>query len=101
MRRIKTDPTRTLTDRQKYLLNRIPSSYQLNGYHAPAEPAAVKAARRLVERYDKRIARERCAADKRKEALIRKAREVVYFGSEQKALAVVHQVEKLLKPCEV
>jgi hypothetical protein len=93
-------PTKTLTDRQKYLLQRIPNKWDLNGYHAEKEPIEVSRARKLVARYDKAESRRQCAAAKRNEALLRKAKEAVYFHSETKALAIVQQVEKLLKACD-
>lgn len=95
-----TVATKRLTDQQKYLLQRIPSSYQMNGYKETPMPSAVKKAEALVERYRKQEARQRCAADKRKEALRMKAREAVYFDAPEKALAIVRQCEKLLKGCE-
>lgn len=95
-----TTTTKRLTDQQKYLLQRIPSSYQMSGYKEAPMPAAVKKAEALVERYRKQTARERCAADKRKEALRTKAREAVYFESPEKALAIIRQCEKMLKGCE-
>lgn len=98
MRRKYIPATRTLTDRQKYLLNRIPARYDLQSYVEP-EPPAVKRARALVSRYDKAFRRRQCQHDKRSEALIRKAKEAVYFESEEKALAIVQQCEKMLKSC--
>lgn len=92
--------TTKLSDQQKYLLQRIPSSYQMNGYKEAPMPAAVKKAGALVERYRKQEARARYAADKRKEALRRKAVEAVYFESPEKALAIIRQCEKMLKGCE-
>lgn len=92
--------TKKLTDQQKYLLQRIPSSYQMNGYKETPMPVSVKKAEALVERYRKQEARQRCVADKRKEALRQKAREAVYFDSPEKALAIIRQCEKLLKGCE-
>jgi hypothetical protein len=99
--RIKSaDVAGKLTVRKRYLLDRIPSTYNLNGFHAPPEPAAVTQARKLVDRYEKSIAHKRCVHGKRTEALIRKAREAVYFASDDKALAIIRQVEKLLKTCQ-
>jgi hypothetical protein len=92
---------KTLTARQNYLLGRIPSTHSLNGFHAPPEPKEVKQARKLIERYDKALTLQRCVHDKRNEALIRKAREAVYFADDVKALAIVQQVEKLLRACKV
>jgi hypothetical protein len=92
---------KTLTARQNYLLGRIPSSHGLNGFHAPPEPKEVRQARRLIERYDKSVAHQECVYNKRTEALIHKAREAVYFADDVKALAIVQQVEKLLRVCEV
>lgn len=97
----KTIPGRKqLTVEQRYLLERIPSSYQMNGYKPNPEPLEVKRARALIERYDKRENLLRCRADKRNQALRQKAREAVYFDTPEKALAIVRQCEKMLKGCE-
>lgn len=98
MKRVK-EPVKTLTDRQKYLLQRIPSPYEVNGFHAPTEPKEVTRARKLTERWDKQVTLAKCRHDKKSEALIRKAKEAVYFEADTKALAIVRQVEKLLKGC--
>lgn len=89
-----------LTAQQRYLLERIPSSYAMNGYKERPEPAEVKAARKLVDRWDKQEKLLQCQAGKRAEALRRKAREAVYFDTPEKALAIIRQCEKLLKGCE-
>jgi hypothetical protein len=86
---------------QRYLLDRIPARYSLNGFEPKPEPAEVRKARKTVERWDKAIAHQRCVHDKRIDALVRKARESVYFDSEEKALAIIRQVEKMLKSCTV
>lgn len=90
----------TLTAQQKYLLQRIPSSYQMNGHKETPKPVEVKKAEALVERFRKQQSREQCQADKRKEALRQKAREAVYFSTPEKALAIIRQCEKMLKGCE-
>lgn len=87
-----------LTPRQNYLLNRIPNSYEMKEYTEP-EPTEVVRARKLTDRYDERMKKKKCAHKKRMEALRIKAREAVYFASEQKALAIVQQCEKMLKGC--
>lgn len=92
--------TTRLTDEQKYLLQRIPSSYQMNGYKETAMPSEVKKAEAIVERWNKQQSRDRCAADRRKEALRTKAREAVYFSTPEKALAIIRQCEKMLKGCD-
>jgi hypothetical protein len=100
--KLKASDIKQLTVRQKYLLDRIPQRYNLGGFIAPPDPPTVKkarAAQKAVDRWDKYVGRLRCAHDKRSEALIRKAREAVYFSSEAKALAIIRQVEKLLKTC--
>lgn len=89
-----------LTEQQKYLLQRIPSSYQMNGYKELPMPAEVKRAEAIVNRWQKQEKRRQCQAGKRNEALRTKAREAVYFDTPQKALAIVRQCEKLLKGCE-
>jgi hypothetical protein len=88
-----------LTEQQKYLLQRIPSSYQMNGYKERAAPAEVKQAQKLIERWNKEESRLRCQAGKRNEALRTKAREAVYFDTPEKALAIVRQCEKMMKGC--
>jgi hypothetical protein len=88
-------PTRTLNDRQRYLLQRIPDRYKLATWKNPPEPSAVKAARKLVTAWDETQRIESCKYIKRMEALIQKAREAVYFETEEKALGIVRQVEKL------
>jgi len=101
MRRSKTIPnSKQLTVQQRYLLERIPSSYQMNGYKERPEPAEVKQARKLIERWDKGEKLRACQAGKRNEALRQKAREAVYFDTPEKALAIVKQCEKMLKGCE-
>lgn len=92
--------TKTLTVEQRYLLERIPSSYAMNGHKERVEPAEVKRARKLIERWDKEEKLLQCRAGKRNEALGQKAREAVYFDTPEKALAIVRQCEKLLKGCE-
>lgn len=99
MKRRETPPSK-LTDQQKYLLQRIPSSYQMNGYKPQVEPTEVKQARKLIERWNKQERLLQCQAGKRTEALRNKAREAVYFDTPEKALAIIRQCEKLLKGCE-
>jgi hypothetical protein len=98
---MKTTDKRKLSPQQLYLLQRIPRSYDMNGYDANPIPKEVTAARKLLERYDKVEAKKQCEAKKRNEALIRKAQEAVYFDTPEKALAIVRQCEKLLKGCSV
>lgn len=95
-----TPARRDLTAQQKYLLQRIPSQYQMNGYKERSEPAEVKHARKVIEQWEKQEKLLRCQAEQRNEALRRKAREAVYFDTPEKALAIVQQCEKLLRGCE-
>lgn len=97
---MKKSTTARLSDQQKYLLQRIPSSYQMNGYEEMPKPVEVKKAEAIVKRYSKQESRRQCQADKRKEALRQKAREAVYFSTPEKALAIIRQCEKMLKGCE-
>lgn len=90
-----------LTDQQRYLLQRIPTTYNLKGYVRPQEPAEVKRARIVIEQWEKSEGKKECEAKKRNEALITKAREAVYFEPPDKALVIVRQCEKLLKGCPV
>lgn len=91
-----------LSPQQNYLLQRIPSTYDMDdSEEKQVEPVEVKKARKLIEQWDKQESLRRCQAKKRNEALIRKAREAVYFEEPEKALAIVKQCEKLLKGCPV
>lgn len=92
---------RKLTPQQNYLLNRVPSIYQMNGHKPTPETADVKRARKIIERWEKAESLRACKAKKRNEALINKAKEAVYFASPEKALRIVQQCEKLLKGCPV
>jgi hypothetical protein len=56
-------------------------------------------ARRIIERWSTQMARLECQSKKRNEALVRKAKESIYFDSPEKALIIVRQVEKLLAGC--
>jgi hypothetical protein len=91
-------PTR-LTIHQKYLLQRLPSLYSMNGHKERVEPAEVKQARKIIERWDKEESRLACESQKRKEALRQKAKEAIYFDTPEKALAIIRQCEKMLKGC--
>jgi len=93
--------SKKLTDQQRYLLGRVPSIYQMNGYKPTPEPSEVKRARKTIERWDKAESLRSCKAKKRNEALITKAKEAVYFAPPEKALRIVQQCEKLLKDCPV
>jgi hypothetical protein len=101
MRRKQSIPIKKqLTAQQQYLLKRIPSSYRMNGYKERPESAEVRQARKLIERWDKEDKRLRCQAEQRNEALLRKAREAVYFDTPEKALVIIRQCEKMLKGCD-
>lgn len=91
---------KSLTVEQRYLLERIPSKYQMNGYKPRVEPVEVKRARKLIEQWDKQEELLECQAGRRNLALREKARGVVYFDTPEKALAIVRQCEKMLKGCE-
>lgn len=99
MRRKQVPSNKQLTPQQRYLLERIPSSYQMNGYKERPESTEVKRARRLIDKWDKEEKLRQCQAGKRNEALRIKARESVYFDTPEKALAIVRQCEKMLKGC--
>lgn len=89
-----------LTAQQQYLLQRIPSSYQISSYKEAPTPAKVKKAQTVVKQWDKQERQRRCQADKRTQALLQKARESVYFDTPEKALAIIRQCEKMMKGCE-
>lgn len=93
--------TYRLTPQQQYLLNRLPSAYQMEGYKEPPEPAEVKAARKVINQYEKAKERAVCEVRKRNEALVTKAKEAIYFDTPAEALVIVRQCEKLLKGCPV
>lgn len=95
-----TPSRKQLTVEQRYLLERLPSSYQMNGYKERPEPAEVKQARKLIDKWDKEEKLRQCQTGKRNEALREKAREAIYFETPEKALAIVRQCEKMLKGCE-
>ena len=99
MRRKQAIPVKQLTVQQRYLLERLPSPYQMNGYKERAEPAQVKRARKLIKQWDKQEKVLQCQASKRNEALRQKAKEAIYFDTPEKALAIVRQCEKMLKGC--
>lgn len=88
-------------DRERYLLHRIPSIHDMNGHKPAPEPPEVRHAKRIIERFEKAEAAKDCKARKRNEALIRKAREAVYFSPPEKALRIIQQCEKMLKGCPV
>jgi len=90
-----------LTDQQKYLLKRIPALYDMNDYKRRTEPAEVKQARRVIDHWEKEEAKLECEARKHNEALVRKAREAIYFDTPEKALSIIQQCERRLKDCPV
>lgn len=90
-----------LTDQQRYLLNRIPGIHDMNGYTKSPKPTEVRRAEAIVARFEKAENLKACKARKRNEALIRKAREAVYFSPPEKALRIVQQCEKMLKGCPI
>jgi hypothetical protein len=88
-----------LTEQQRYLLQRIPSTYRMKKSDIVIPPH-IHSAQRMIERWNKQCARITCREERRNEALIQKAREAVYFSSPKKALAIVKQVEKMIRSCE-
>ncbi len=72
---------------------------RMNGHKERVEPAEVKQARKIIERWDKEESRLACESQKRKEALRQKAKEAIYFDTPEKALAIIRQCEKMLKGC--
>ena len=92
-------PPGKLTEQQRYLLNRIPSQYRMKKSDF-VKPANVAQAEKTIARWNKQCSRISCREDRRNEALIQKAREAVYFSSPKKALAIVKQVEKMVRSCE-
>jgi DNA repair ATPase RecN len=87
---------------QKHLKERINAlrynAWQLSSNKVKKpEPASVKAARKLVESFEK--SQDRAARDK-KEALLRdvsKAEEIMLFGDPQKALQFINNLERIWK----
>jgi hypothetical protein len=98
---VRRGDSKKLTDQQRYLLARIPGLYQLNEHKPTPEPAEVKRARKIVDKWEKQEALLECQHKKRNEALIIKAKETVYFDTPEKALRIIQQCEKLLKGCPI
>jgi len=98
--KVRTIPAvKTLTDQQKYLLNRLPGKWDLKS-ESLDEPAEVKQARKVVEAFDEKSRKFSCAAACRAEKALSKAREAIYFKPIDAALAAVHEVEALKKCCK-
>ena len=94
-------PKFKLNEQQKFLLQMIPSVYEMSRRKHERVPPEVTKAKRLVDSWVNRQSRLDCQHSKRMEALRNKAREAVYFATPEKALAIVRQVQKFKKGCEV
>lgn len=91
-------PTKSLTDQQKYLLQRLPSAYELKRPEAPTPPN-VRKAMCLVEAYQNAQRKISCRWECKATKMLTAAREAIYFQSPQKALEIVHSLEALKKCC--
>jgi hypothetical protein len=101
MRRSRPDvDPRKLTARQQFLLSAIPAHYDLERTVSVPEPADIKHARRIVLAFDKKLRAANCRRAKEVATAINKAREAVYFCSEQTALAMIHRLTRFQKKCE-
>lgn len=89
-----------LNEQQKYLLNRLPNRYDVKTLDVP-EPAAVKAARKVIEAHDKHSSKLRCDHQARFKKVSEAAREAIYFKKPEEALKAVQQLEsEFQKKCE-
>lgn len=86
-----------VNDKQKYLLARIPSMYDLKRKRKedPPEPRDVKAAKLTIAKW--KAAQEKVVADetKRLNRLILDAKDAVYFSTPEKALVLIKQREAM------
>jgi len=89
--------TMPVNEKQKYLLTKIPSLYELKRRRKDQpEPRDVRAARRTIEKWE---ASQKAITDqevKRLDRLILDAKDAVYFSTPEKALALIKQLEKML-----
>lgn len=99
-RRFPVPPTKSLTDQQKYLLQRIPGKYDIAEPKPEREPAEVRAARKLANDWDEAQRKASCKAKCQGEKAIQRAKEAVYFQPIESALKAVQEVESLTKCCE-
>jgi hypothetical protein len=81
---------------QSYLLNRLPSRYDLKTTD-PAEPAKVQAARKVIEEYDAKRSVDRKEREKKWNDLLKEAKEAIYFKPAGDALKVVREVERQME----
>ena len=98
MKRIQS-PTKTLTDQQKYLLQRLPGKYEI-AEPKVVEPLSIKRMRKAVEAWDEKQRKVSCKVKCEGEKLIVKAREAIYFKPVDQALAMVQKTEMLRKCCD-
>ena len=98
MRRRQPLPVKTLTDQQKYLLQRLPEPYQITVPHL-TEPVRIRQMRKAIDAWDKRQHDLSCKIKCDGEKLITKAREAIYFRPVHEALALVQKAEALRKCC--
>jgi hypothetical protein len=91
---------KTLSVTRNYLLGRIPGMHELKTTVTLEEPTSVKLARKIVAAFEKRERLANCKQRKLVEALRIKAREAVYFCSEQTALNLIHRLEAMKERCE-
>jgi hypothetical protein len=98
---IRTIPAvKTLTDQQKYLLNRIPNGYDLRKLKDQTDPPEVRRARKLVARWDDKQRKASCKHECKVKKLITSAREAVYFKPIKSALQAVKAVEAMKTCCD-
>lgn len=86
-------PTKQLSVEQRYVLQRIPGKYQIDKKLKSEEPATVKKARAIVDRYDADQSKRQKAHEDKIDKMIEDAREAVYFKPLDKALELVKKLE--------
>jgi hypothetical protein len=82
-----------LTEQQKYLLARLPRSYDLNYKDGPDPVAVVRANKVISDHVDKtRIKKDEW--DKKVSGSLEEAREAIYFKNPVDALKVIQKMEQ-------
>lgn len=93
-------PSKTLSDQQKYLLQRLPGRYDIPERKTDPEPARVRQARLVIERWDREQRKLSCKAKCAAEQALQRAREAIYFAPVATALLRVQEAEKFKQGCD-
>lgn len=81
-----------LTKQQEYLLGRLPKPYDVRKHDEP-EPMEVKRARKVINAYVDKESQQKRERERKFKKMLEAAREVIYFGTPEKALAAVRTLE--------